>query len=136
MDYIQKIPTATPASQRYLEVKEASSLLLEQAVQLDVPIILGAQLGRGAAGQSRPRLEDLRESGDLEQDANLVLGIYNQQADTGRENGSTGFSNSSTTQVEIQPLKNRGGGGLGRKALMDFNPITLQMNSTDGGRLG
>ena len=135
VDYIQKIPTATPASQRYLEVKEASSLLLEQAVQLDVPIILGAQLGRGAAGQSRPKLEDLRESGDLEQDANLVLGIYNQQADAGRENGSTGFSSSATTPVEILPLKNRGGGGLGRKAVLNFEPVTLQMSSVSTGRL-
>jgi DNA primase catalytic core len=131
VDYIQKIPTATPGSQRYLEVKEASSLLLEQAVQLDVPIILGAQLGRGAAGQPRPRLEDLRESGDLEQDANLVLGIYNQQADTTKENGST----SSLTQLEILPLKNRGG-ALGMKAMLDFNPVTLRMSSIGAGRLG
>jgi DNA primase catalytic core len=133
VDYIQKIPTATPASQRYLEVKEASSLLLEQAVQLDVPIILGAQLGRGAAGQARPTLEDIRESGDLEQDANLVLSIFNPVA-SGRENGSTGFS-SSTTQVEILPLKNRGG-ALGRKAMLDFDPVTLRMGSEDAGRLG
>jgi DNA primase catalytic core len=133
LDYIQKVPTATPASQRYLELKEASSLLLEQAVQLDLPIIMGAQLGRGAAGQQRPKLEDLRESGDLEQDANLVLGIYNQQADAGRENGST---SSSSTQVEILPLKNRGGGGLGRKAVLNFTPATLRMSSIETGRVG
>src|SRR3712207_7776836 len=39
VDYIQKVPLTRPASQRYLEVKEASALLLEQAVQTNIPII-------------------------------------------------------------------------------------------------
>ena len=54
-----------------------SQLLLEQAVNQDIPIILGAQASRAGAGE-RIKLEHLRESGDIEQDANLVLGLYNE----------------------------------------------------------
>ena len=51
VDYIQKIPLTRPTqSQRYLEIKQISSLLLEQAVRQDIPIILGAQLGRDTTG--------------------------------------------------------------------------------------
>lgn len=126
VDYIQKIPVKSSGSQRYLEVKEISGLLLEQAVQLDVPIILGAQLGRGAAGQERPKLEHLRESGDLEQDANLVLSIFNPMAD--------GTPSSGLSTVEIEPMKNRGG-ALGRRVMLDFNPITLRISDVSTGRL-
>ena len=68
IDYIQRIPIPSQ-SQRYLDIKMISSLLLEQAVSQDIPIILGAQLNRGTEGG----LSSLREGGDIEQDANLVL---------------------------------------------------------------
>jgi replicative DNA helicase len=86
IDYIQKIPLKTPTGgQRYQEIKRVSELLLEQAKTLDIPIIMGAQLTRPASkdkGSSKSdrivRLENLRESVDIEQDANLVLGLYNE----------------------------------------------------------
>lgn len=77
VDYVQRIP-APPASQRYLEVKAVCDRILDTSVRLDIPIILGAQLGRpekGAASKAI-RLDNLRESGDIEQDANLVLGLH------------------------------------------------------------
>lgn len=81
VDYIQKIPLARATqSQRYLEIKQISSLLLEQAVKQDIPIILGAQLGRDPLDKAI-RLDNLRESGDIEQDSNLVIGIYTEAVD-------------------------------------------------------
>lgn len=81
VDYIQKIPLQRPQQQRYLDIKRVSELLLQQAVQQDVPIILGAQLGRGKDRASKVTLDNLRESGDIEQDASLVIGLYNKSVE-------------------------------------------------------
>ena len=75
VDYMQKIPVES-ASVRYIEIKQASELMLHEAVANNIPLIVGAQLNRDARG--KPRLEQLREGGDLEQDAHLVLGLFNQ----------------------------------------------------------
>jgi len=111
VDYIQKVsPQQTgQASQRYLEVKKASQLLLEQAIQQEVPIILGAQLSRASTQRpdKKPRLEDLRESGDLEQDANLVLGLHNKAKEEADEAGQPGKSQE--VPLEVLILKNRQG---------------------------
>lgn len=115
VDYLQKIPLADPrgAGQRYVEVKQASEALRQAAVSCNIPIIAGAQLGRSAIPQHsskpkdelrKPRLENLRESGDIEQDASLVLAVYNEDAerqDSGdRETAKSGH-------IELYVLKNR-----------------------------
>jgi replicative DNA helicase len=124
VDYIQKVPLTRPASQRYLEVKEASALLLEQAVQTNIPIIVGAQLGRAQGTGQKVRLDNLREAGDLEQDAALVVGIYNTSVerveDEGREDPEP------VVDLELSILKQRGG-VAGRKATLAFERPTLRL---------
>ena len=81
VDYIQKIKSSDRNNaQRYLEVAEVSEILRETAVSLNVPIITGAQVSRPLKGKmtTAPRLSELREAGDIEQDAALVLGILNE----------------------------------------------------------
>ena len=86
--------------------------LLEVAITTDLPLILGAQFNReapgvaGAAGpgKGRPSLEYLKGSGDLEQDANVVLSVYNEA----REKVGTGAG--TDQELEICALKNRDGG--------------------------
>jgi len=111
VDYIQKIPLDRPQSQRYLDIKEASALLLDMAVQENVSILLGAQLKRGEGSQlkpeSRPKLEELRESGDIEQDANLVLALVNETKQAEEE--ADGKSLETTGTLKIHILKNRVG---------------------------
>jgi len=129
IDYIQKIPLRKPMAQRYLEIKRISELLLKQAVSLDLPIILGAQFNR--AGGKRPELSDLREGGDLEQDANLVLSLYNdsrQQADEQEEEGLEP-EDKPEVELEVQILKQRGG-VVGRKARLHFWKPPLQINDS------
>lgn len=108
VDYIQRVPVQRPlqGGQRYLELKRVSELLLEQAVTCDVPIILGAQLGRSPGDKEKVRLDNLRESGDIEQDANLVLGLWNETV-AKIEDGDQ--EPNQEVPVQISVLKNRNG---------------------------
>lgn len=106
VDYIQKIPLQRPSDVRYMEIKRVSELLLDQAVSQDLPIILGAQLGRASGSDSKVRLDNLRESGDIEQDANLVLGLLNSSAEkTEQQQPET----SQEVPLQVSILKNRAG---------------------------
>lgn len=130
VDYIQRIPIRSQA-QRYLDIKLISSKLLEQAVRLDIPIILGAQLGR-SQDNSKPRLDNMRESGDIEQDANLVLGLYTPDIEV-MEKSENGFSKAQKVDMQISILKNRGGAS-GRNITLTFNRPVLQIKD-EAGRL-
>jgi replicative DNA helicase len=79
IDYLQLLRSSTKRAQdnRQLEIAEISSGLKAIAKELNVPVIVLAQLNRNPeqrSGESRgrPRLSDLRESGSIEQDADLV----------------------------------------------------------------
>jgi len=120
VDYMQKIPLAVKgAGQRYLEIKQVSSLLLEQSVRHDIPIILGAQLGRDPLG-SPVKLDNLRESGDIEQDANLVIGLYTEAVQK-VEQSTTPVNTRIDPEVEmtLTILKNRTG-IAGKSLAMNF----------------
>lgn len=122
VDYIQRIPIQSQ-SQRYLDIKLISSRLLDRAVKLKIPIILGAQLGRGTDG-SKPKLENLRESGDIEQDANLVLSLYTKAVEDMD-------SSKAEVPMEVSILKNRAGAS-DRKVDMVFNRPALKITEKAG----
>lgn len=120
IDYLQKIPVQRPQSQRYMDIKLISELMLKQAVSQDIPIILGAQLSRASGGGAEPTLADLREGGDIEQDANLVLSLYTQAIDELQEKTSGQRGKSAKVETKVSVLKNRGG-EAGHYQKMDFN---------------
>lgn len=80
IDYLQLIPVPDRLRQRSREreVAEISRLLKMLSQDLDIPIIPVAQLSRETTRRkdTRPRLEDLRESGSLEQDADVVIFVH------------------------------------------------------------
>lgn len=79
VDYIQLAKAGRFAESRVSEVSLISRGLKELAKELNVPIIAISQLSRAVEvrpGARRPRLSDLRESGAIEQDADLVMFVY------------------------------------------------------------
>jgi replicative DNA helicase len=75
IDYIQLMTSGKKVESRQLEVSEFSRQLKLLAKELDVPVVALSQLNRGPEQRNdkRPMLADLRESGSLEQDADLVI---------------------------------------------------------------
>jgi replicative DNA helicase len=78
IDYIQLMQGRGRFENRTLEVAAISRSLKGLAKELGVPIVVLSQLSRAPESRSdhRPQLSDLRESGALEQDADLVIFIY------------------------------------------------------------
>lgn len=73
VDYLQLVK-APGCESRRVEVGEVSGQLKAMAKELKIPVIALCQLNRGKEGEKRaPRLDDLKESGDIEQDADVVL---------------------------------------------------------------
>lgn len=79
IDYLQLMTTGKRSDNRAQEVSEITRGLKLMAKDLNVPVITCAQLSRNteARGKShRPQLSDLRESGSIEQDADIVMMLY------------------------------------------------------------
>ncbi|HXH32323.1 MAG TPA: replicative DNA helicase [Bacteriovoracaceae bacterium] len=82
IDYLQLMPPHQAKQSREQEIAEISRGIKMLANELEVPIVALSQLNRSAASRTdrRPQLQDLRESGSIEQDANIVLLIHREDA--------------------------------------------------------
>lgn len=129
VDYIQKVRTRAPAPTRQVEVQRASEMLRETAVSQDIPVVMGAQLGRAQGQSDKVKLDNLREAGDLEQDANLVLGLFNQAMQKAQDEQTS--LKQAEVDLLITILKNRAGGGVGQSVTLRFNRPVLHIVSKD-----
>jgi replicative DNA helicase len=94
VDYLQLMTSGGTAENRVQEVSQISRNLKVLARDLDVPILALSQLSRAVEQRhdKRPILSDLRESGSIEQDADLVLFVYRDEYYNGEESDQQGLA--------------------------------------------
>ncbi|MFN0156297.1 MAG: replicative DNA helicase [Gaiella sp.] len=94
VDYLQLMSTGSNVENRVQEVSQISRSLKILARDLDVPILALSQLSRGVESRQdkRPLLSDLRESGSLEQDADLVAFVYRDEYYNQEESEAQGLA--------------------------------------------
>lgn len=123
VDYLQLIQVAGNF-QRYVQVGMVSRALKHLSRELDVPVLCLAQISREAE-QRAPRLSDLRESGDIEQDADVVVFLHKDPNATGN-------------MVDVLFAKNRNGLASSAAQLMfqkeytRFTDIAYREDTFDG----
>lgn len=118
IDYLQLMSGTKRTENRVAEVSEITRSLKMMAKDLDIPVITCSQLSRGVAknanGDHRPQMTDLRESGTIEQDADIVLMLhredyYNHNPDEEKDPNSVNIAeiivgknrHGSTTTVKV-----------------------------------
>jgi replicative DNA helicase len=104
VDYLQLMTSGSTVENRVQEVSQISRALKVLARDLDVPIVAMSQLSRAVESRhdKRPILSDLRESGSLEQDSDLVAFVYRDEYYLGEESDQQGIA-------EIHLSKHRNG---------------------------
>lgn len=113
IDYLQLMSGVSDnmkGGNREQEISNISRSLKSIAKELEIPVIALSQLSRAVetrAGDKRPQLSDLRESGAIEQDADMVMALYRPEYYNFTEDSA---GNSTQGLAEVILLKNRHGG--------------------------
>jgi len=103
IDYLTLITSETKDLQRHEQIAEISRSLKALARELDVPVIALSQVRRETEGKA-PSLADIRESGSIEQDADVVIFLHRE-----RHSGRDTEEDQSDIETELIVAKQRNG---------------------------
>jgi replicative DNA helicase len=108
IDYLQLISGRARAENRQQEISEISRGLKAMAKDLNVPVVALSQLSRAVESRDppRPQLSDLRESGAIEQDADVVTFLYRPAFYRKRKGEETDEPEDNTTEIIIGKQRN------------------------------
>ncbi len=115
IDYLGLVKSPVRTENRVQEVTEITRTLKLMAKDLRIPVICCAQLSRGTEGRGkshRPQLSDLRDSGSIEQDADIVLMLYRKEyydAERKDRDNAEDDPENMASEVEVIVAKNRHG---------------------------
>ena len=135
IDYIQRMKTDRRTQDKRTEIAHISDQVLQIAKESGLPIILGAQLNRATQDSKggKPKLENLKEAGNLEEDANTVLSVYNESREKDETSEGDSYKGLREVELEIKALKNREG-EVNQTALLSFDKWTgVIKNSNSSG---
>jgi len=131
LDYLQLAEGGIRADRREQEVAYISRSLKRLARELNICVIAASQLNRSPEGRTekRPRLADLRESGAIEQDADIVMFLYREDYHKQQDEGGTGAPSDVSAPSELIVAKQRNGpvGNIEvmfHKAYASYYPVT------------
>jgi DNA primase catalytic core len=132
IDYIQRMRTDKRTQDKRTEVAHISDQVLQIAKDSGLPIILGAQLNRDATkGGGEPKLENLKEAGNLEEDANTVISVYCKAREEEETENGEGTSKQREVELKIKTLKNREG-EVNSVELLDWDRHTGRIKDRGG----
>lgn len=113
IDYLQLLQGSKKTDNRQQEVSEISRSLKQMARELECPVIALSQLSRSVESRQdkRPMMSDLRESGSIEQDADIVSFLYREDyyANKDDEDEAPSNDNKDVTTIEVIVAKHRNG---------------------------
>lgn len=112
VDYIQLMHSTTRVENRQQEISLISRNLKSLAKELQIPVVALSQLSRAVeqrGGERRPQLADLRESGAIEQDADLVLMLYRPEAYLSQDERKDDRNRDKLGRAEVIIAKQRNG---------------------------
>jgi replicative DNA helicase len=114
IDYLQRLTPDRARQNRYMEVGDMSGAMKQIAEELKVPVLVVAQLSRAAVGKEKPGLHHLRESGDIEQDADQVWLLSREHS-----------------RATLDIAKNRNGPCV--EVPLDFDAVSMRFADAPGG---
>lgn len=132
IDYLQLMRGSRRTENRTQEISEIARALKSMSKELDVPVIALSQLNRGveARDNKRPMLSDIRESGSIEAEADMVMFIYREEYYRRKEHGNDeAFNPDSADVAELIIAKHRN--GPTGTVLLGFQPAYTRFTLLD-----
>ncbi|GAB3339714.1 hypothetical protein GCM10027299_52540 [Larkinella ripae] len=129
IDYIQLLGIEGKFQSRQLQLQAICELLREAAIDTGLPIILGAQFNREVNMEEVIDSSKLRECGDIEQTADLVLGLWDRKfSKLGQKDRSGGKAMPCPGELYVEALKGRTN-GAGSSAVLNYVSHTGRISS-------